>query len=319
VTVAAPPAPSLADVQAAAARIAAHVRRTPLLRPTPLHRPLPGACWLKLEQLQVSGSFKARGAMNALLSLDAAALGRGLVTASGGNHGLALAWAARARGARATVVLPGSSSLAKEAALRGLGAEVQRAGRVWDDARDAALALAAKDGLTFVHPFSDPHVVAGAGTLGLEVVADLPDVDTVLVGVGGGGLLAGVAVAVRGLRPGARVIGVEPVGAPTLHGSLAAGAIVAVDEIRTVAGSLAPRRTEPLVFDLARRLVERVVLVTDDDLRAAARWLWQELAIGAELGGSAAVAALLTGAYAPAPDERVVAVVCGAGLDGTGT
>lgn len=308
---------SLPDVQAAAARVAPHVRRTPLLAATALRRPLaPAPCWLKLEQLQVSGSFKARGAMNALLALAPDELARGVITASGGNHGLALAWAAGARGARAVVVLPGSSSAAKEAALRRLGAEVERAGRVWDDARDAALARAERDGLTFVHPFACPRVVAGAGTIGLEVVQDLPDVDTVLVGVGGGGLLAGVAVALRALRPGARVIGVEPTGAPTLHGSLAAGEITTVAEIRTAAGSLAPRRTEPLVFDLARRLVERIVLVTDDDLRAAARWLWEELAIGAELGGSAAVAALLAGAYTPAEGERVVAVVCGAGTDG---
>ncbi len=311
---------SLADVQAAAARVAPHVRRTPLVRVAAVQRRLAAApCWLKLEQLQVSGSFKARGAMSALLSLPTAALARGVITASGGNHGLALAWAARARGARAVVVLPGSSSAAKEAALRRLGAEVERAGRVWDDARDAALARAERDGLTFVHPFADAAVVAGAGTIGLEVVADLPDVDTVLVGVGGGGLLAGVAVAIRALRPAARVIGVEPTGAPTLHGSLAAGSIQVVDEIRTAAGSLAPRRTEPLNFELTRRLVERIVLVTDDDLRAAARWLWDELAIGAELGGSAAVAALLAGAYTPRPDEKVVAVVCGAGLDGIST
>jgi threonine dehydratase len=307
---------SLADVQAAAARVAPFVRRTPLLAATALQRPLAAACWLKLEQLQVSGSFKARGAMNALLTLAPDELARGVITASGGNHGLALAWAARARGARAVVVLPGSSSASKEAALRRLGAEVERAGRVWDDARDAALARAERDGLTFVHPFADAHVVAGAGTIGLEVVDDLPDVDTVLVGVGGGGLLAGVALALRALRPRARVIGVEPTGAPTLHGSLAKGAITTVAEIRTVAGSLAPRRTEPLNFELTRQLVERIVLVTDDDLRVAARWLWDELAIGAELGGSAAVAALLAGAYTPGPGEKVVAVVCGAGTDG---
>jgi threonine dehydratase len=200
------------------------------------------------------------------------------------------------------VVLPGSSSAAKEAALRRLGAEVERAGRVWDDARDAALARAERDGLTFVHPFADAPVVAGAGTIGLEVVDDLPDVDTVLVGVGGGGLLAGVAVALRGAAAGR-----------------------ARDRRRADGGADAPRlarrRRDPWSSTRSGRsparspragpsrssstsrgaLVERVVLVTDDDLRVAARWLWEELAIGAELGGSAAVAALLAGAYTPRP------------------
>lgn len=165
-------------------------------------------------------------------------------------------------------------------------------------------------------PFADPEVVAGQGTLGLELLDQAPDVDTLLVAVGGGGLIGGVALAVKALKPRVRVIGVEPAGAPTLHESLARGELVTLPEITTAAGSLAPRRSAPLNLELARRHVERVVLVDDDDLRAAARWLWFELGVAAELGGAAAVAALLSGRYVPAGGERVAAIVCGAGTDG---
>ncbi|MCO5170836.1 MAG: serine/threonine dehydratase [Planctomycetes bacterium] len=307
-----PPLPTLEDVRAAAARVAPHVRRTPLLPATALRRPLGGApLRLKLECLQVTGSFKARGAVNRVLALDPAVARRGVVTASGGNHGTALAYAARLVGAPAVVFVPTSAPAGKRDALARWGADVVVAGDVWDDAQAAALERAERDGLTYVHPFADPDVVAGQGTLGLEVGADAPDADTVLVAVGGGGLIGGVALAL----PGVRVVGVEPAGAPTLHDSLAAGALVTLPRITTAAGSLAPRRSAPLNLALARRHVERVVLVDDDALRAGARWLWEELGVGAELGGAAAVAALLAGAYAPADDERVVAVVCGAGTD----
>lgn len=304
--------PTLDDVRAAAARVARHVRRTPLLAVTGVDPSPPGDLRLKLECLQVTGSFKARGAANRLLALDPALVARGVVTASGGNHGLAVAWAARRLGGRAVVFVPGSAPAVRREALARRGAEVVVAGDVWDDAHAAAHERAARDGLTYVHPFADPEVVAGQGTLGLELLADAPDVDTVLVAVGGGGLIGGVALAM----PGVRVVGVEPTGAPTLHASLAAGALVTLPRIATAAGSLAPRRSAPLNLALARRHVERVVLVDDDALRAGARWLWSELGVAAELGGAAAAAALLTGAYAPAPGERVVAVVCGAGTDG---
>ncbi|RMG07803.1 MAG: threonine/serine dehydratase [Planctomycetota bacterium] len=304
------------EVEEAARRLAGKVRRTPLLAVGPAHDPLPGEVLLKLECLQVTGSFKARGALNKVLSLPPSVRERGLVTASGGNHGLGVAYAGRVLGAPARVYLPESAPPEKAARLRAWGAEVVTRGAVWDDANAAALAAAADEGLSYVHPFADPAVIAGQGTVALEVLADAPSVDTFLVAVGGGGLASGVALAVRARGSQARVVGVEPAGAPTLSESLRAGAPIPLPALRTRAGSLAPRRTEALNLALIQAHVEQIVLVDDGALGDAARWLWKECGLGVELGGAAAVAALRAGAYVPAPGERVCAVVCGAGSDG---
>jgi threonine dehydratase len=309
--------PGLAEVREAVARIAGRVRRTPTVPAAPARTPLPGRAFLKLECLQVTGSFKARGAVNKALSLPAEATARGLVTASGGNHGLGVAYAGTLTpGPPARIYLPGNTPPSKAEKLRAWGAEVVMAGDVWDDANEAALEAAARDGLAYVHPFADPLVVAGQGTAALEVLEQVPDVETILVAIGGGGLIAGVAMAAQAVRPQVRVVGVEPVGAPTLHASLAAGELVTLPGIATRANTLAPRRSAAINLRMIERHVERVVLVEDDAMRAAARWLWFEHGLGAELSGAAAVAALLSGAYVPRPDERVVAFVCGAGNDG---
>ena len=308
--------PSLADIRAAAERIRDAVRRTPTLVPAPLREPLPGRVALKLECLQVGGSFKARGAMNTVLSLPGEALERGLVTASGGNHGIAVAYAGWRAGVPTTVFLPAAAPPRKARAIAGWGAEVVVAGEVWDDAARAALDHAERTGARFVHPFADPVVIAGQGTLGLEVLADLPVVDTIVVAIGGGGLASGIALAVHALRPAVRLVGVEPEGAPTLHASLAAGRVVELAEIRTVANTLAPRRSAEINFEILRQGVREIVLVDDHEMREAARWLWRETFVAAELSGAAAVAALLSGKLAVRPDERVCAIVCGAGTDG---
>lgn len=308
---------TLADVEAARARIAGAVRRTPLLRAAPLREsPGPGDLWLKLEGLQITGSFKARGAVSKLRTLAPEAVRRGLVTASGGNHGLGVAYAGWLAGAPATVYLPGNTPPAKQAALEAWGARVVVEGAVWDEANRAALAAAGQEGLTYVHPFADPVVIAGQGTLALEVLEDLPDVDTVVVAIGGGGLIAGVGVALRARRPGVRLVGVEPVGAPTLSESVRAGRLVTLDAIRTAATTLAPRRSDALTFGIVQVTVDEIVLVDDDAMRDAARWLWRELGVACELSSAAAVAALRTGKVAPRPGERVCAIVCSAGTDG---
>jgi threonine dehydratase len=312
------PAFDLGLFQAARARIAGRVRRTPMLAAPPVksHAGLAADLVLKVESLQVTGSFKPRGAVNAVASLAPGALAKGIVTASGGNHGLAVAYAARSAGAAATIFLPETAAPAKIAKLRDWGASVVVGGARWDEANRAALDRAGRDGAAYIHPFADPAVIAGQGTLGLEIVEDAPAVETVLVAIGGGGLIAGVAAALKAVRPGVRIVGVEPVGAPTLHASLAAGAVTTLARIETEAVTLAAGRTEAVNFDLVRRHVEGVVLVTDDDMRQAARWLWFEAGIGAELSGAAAVAALLAGKYRPRPGEKVCAIVCGAGTDG---
>jgi threonine dehydratase len=313
------PAPpvTLADVEAARDRIAGAVRRTPVIRAAPLREP-PGTgdLWLKLEGLQVTGSFKARGAVSKLRALPPDAVRRGLVTASGGNHGLGVAYAGWLAGVPATVYLPANTPTVKAKQLEAWEARVVVEGAVWDDANRAALAAAAREGLTYVHPFADPAVIAGQGTIALEILEDLPEVDTLIVAIGGGGLVAGIGAALRARRPAARLVGVEPVGAPTLHESLRAGAVVTLDAIRTAATTLAPRRSDPYTFGLVAATVDGIVLVDDDSMRDAARWLWRELGIACELSSAATVAALRTGQVAPRPGERVCALVCSAGVDG---
>ena len=312
-----PPMVQLADVEAARRRIAPHLRRTPLLDVGPPPGGGPASrLTLKLENLQVTGSFKARGATNKILALPPAQAARGLVTASGGNHGLGVAFAGRLAGAPVTIYLPANVPPAKAAKLERWGARVVREGEVWDDANEAALAAARREGMTYVHPFADPAVIAGQGTLGLEVLEDAPETDLAVVAIGGGGLIAGVAVALKSLRPGLRVVGVEPVGAPTLYESLRAGAVVELPEVTTAANTLAPRRSHETNFAIIRETVEGVVLITDDEMREAARWLWFEAGIAAELSGAAAVAALRAGKVPLDGARSVCAVVCGAGTDG---
>ncbi len=308
----------LAAVRKARSRIAPYIRHTPLVPTHPLKEPIPGGdqLWLKLDCLQVSGSFKARGAMNKLLSLPLETIQSGVITASGGNHGLAVAYAAWQAQVPATIYLGHNTPLVKADKLRQWGAEVVMEGAVWDDANRAALERAAAANLPYLHPFADPQVIAGQGTLALEILEDLPEVDTLLVAIGGGGLISGVALAAKTLRPDLTLIGVEATGAPTLHSSLAAGRVVELPTVTTRANTLAPRKTEAINFDLIQRYVDDIVLVSDGEMAAAARWLWFEMGVAAELSGAATVAALLSGRYRPNPDHVLCALVCGAGTDG---
>lgn len=309
---------TLERVRAARLRIAPYIRRTPLLQAKGLKAPIPHGnhLWLKLECLQVIGSFKARGAVNKLLSLPQETLRRGLITASGGNHGLAVAYAGWIAQVPAIIYLPYNTPPKKAKKLEEWGAEVVMDGAVWDDANRAALFRAEQDRLVYFHPFADPFVMAGQGTLTLEILEDLPEVDTLLIAIGGGGLIGGISFAAKALRPNMKVIGVEAVGAPTLHSSLEAGEIIELTEVTTRANTLAPRKTEPINFEIIRNHVDEVVLVTDEQMQAAARWLWFEMGVAAELSGAAAIAALQSGSYQPASGETVCALVCGAGTDG---
>lgn len=308
----------LPDVEAARHRLASHIRHTPLVNagPPPPFPEAAGRLTLKLESLQVTGSFKARGATNKVLSLPPEQVARGLVTASGGNHGLGVAYAGRIARAPVTIYLPENVPAAKAAKLERWGARVIREGSVWDDANRAALLAAEREGLTYVHPFADPAVAAGQGTVGLEILEDAPETDLVLVAIGGGGLSSGVSTAVKALRPNARVIGVEPFGAPTLFESFKAGRVVELPEVTTAANTLAPRRSDELNFEILRRTLEGIVLVTDDEMREAARWLWFEMGIAAELSGAASLAALLSGRIRLDGVRSACAIVCGAGTDG---
>lgn len=311
----------LADISAAAERIRGGVRRTPVLKldcmkDLPAGLPRVQELWLKLELMQVTGSFKARGAINKLRSLSAAEVGRGIVTASSGNHGLAVAYAGHVAQVPTVIFLPEPVPPAKVDKLYRWGARIERVGQVWDDSNDAALAHAEKSGMTYIHPFADATVVAGQGTLGLELLEEVPQLDTLLISIGGGGLIGGVAAACKALSKNIRVIGVEPTGAPTLYESVRAGKVIRLDAINTLAGTLAPRQSAALNLSLVQRHVDDIVLVSDEEMRAAARWLWFEAGVAAELSGAAAMAALHCGRYRAAEGERIGVVVCGAGSDG---
>ncbi len=304
-------------IEAAAERLRGRVRRTPLMGLVSTTAPVTkGDLVVKLENLQISGSFKVRGATNTLLSLTPRQLERGLITASGGNHGLGVAAAARAAGVPATIYLPRSTPQAKAAQLTAWGAEVAYQGEVWDDANAHALEVAAERGLTYVHPFAAPTVIAGQGTVGLEILEDAPDLCVLVVAIGGGGLISGISTAVKARRPAVKVIGVEPVGAPTLRQSVAAGRLVELPAITTEAGTLAPRKSAEINLEIITKNVDDIVLVSDDAMRQAARWLWFEAGIAVELSAAAAIAALRTGAVTTRKGEQVCALICGAGTDG---
>jgi threonine dehydratase len=307
----------LAEIEAAARRLAAHVRHTPVLDIGPLPGGDPGSrLLLKLENLQVTGSFKARGATNKVLTLPTEQVSRGLVTASGGNHGLGVAFAGRLAGVPATIYLPANVPPAKGVKLERWGAKVVWAGEVWDDANTAALEAAHREGMTYVHPFADVEVMAGQGTLALEALDDAPEIDLCVVAIGGGGLIAGVATAVKGRRPEARVVGVEATGAPKIHQSLRAGRVVELASVSTAANTLAPRSSHEMNFAVIRDRVDDVVLVTDEEMLEAARRLWFEAGVAAELSGAASLAAIVSGRIPLAGVRAACVVVCGAGTDG---
>lgn len=310
----------LADVRAAAHRIDRHVRHTPISEATHFKTPaIEGAeITLKLELLQVTGSFKARGATNKLLATPADTLAKGVVAASGGNHGLATARAGFLAGVPTAIFVPENVSPAKVEKLRSWNAEIVITGSVWDEANAAALERVAETGAAYFHPFADKLVVAGQGTVGLEILHQMPDVDLVVIAIGGGGLISGTATALKSLAPDVRIVGVEATGSPTLKQSLEAGGVVTLDRVTTQVPTLACSRTDEGIFGIVRDHVDEIVLVDDVEMRRAAEWLWFEMGLSADLSGAAALAALKEGRINVPAGARVCALVCGAGPEGTG-
>ena len=266
--------------------------------------------WLKMEHLQVSGSFKARGMMNRLLANDIPA--SGVIVASGGNAGIATAAAARALGVRCEVFLPGVSPPAKRARLRDLGAEVIVVGELYDDALAACLARQQESGALLTHAYDQPEVVAGAGTLAREIEAQGGLPDSVLVSVGGGGLIGGLA---GWFEDRSRVVALEPEQAPTLYRAREAGHPVDVDVGGVAADSLGARRIGAIAWEITQRHVRDALLLPDDAIRAAQRWLWKEMKLAVEPAAALPLAALQTGAYVPREGERVCLILCGANFD----
>lgn len=307
---------TLTDIEAAAKRIAPFVRRTPVLNVTAVADPITGAnLALKLENLQATGSFKTRGATNKLLSLPEEALSRGIITASGGNHGIAVARAARQASVPATVLVTENTTREKLEKLKRWGASVEIAGRIWNEANEKALRLAEQTGAAYFHPFADPHVIAGQGTAALEFLEDHPDLEVLLVAIGGGGLISGMSFAAKAVKPSVRIIGIEPEGSPTLRASLDAGRVVRLDAVTSRVATMSCAQTDQAVFHIVREHVDDIVLVSDDAMGEAARWLWFELGIAADLSGAAAIAALRTGIVSAPPGRKIGALICGAGAD----
>ncbi|MGD2069421.1 MAG: threonine/serine dehydratase [Gemmatimonadota bacterium] len=304
--------PSPGDVRRARERVARAVHHTPLSGSTTLSREVGAPIHLKCEHLQKTGSFKVRGALNFMLGLDDQARARGVVTISAGNHAQATAWAARRAGVPATVVMPADASRTKAAASAEYGADVVLHGTVFEAFR-LALDRAEDEGLTFVHPFDDPRILAGQGTVALEILDDLPDVATLVVPIGGGGLCGGIAAALAE-RPDIRLFGVEPEGAAAMRRSLDLGRPVRLDAVDTVADGLGAPMAGELTYPLIRDRVEDVVVVRDRAITEAMAFLLERTKQLVEPAGAAGVAALRQGLVPPGPGP-VGVVLSGGNVD----
>ena len=300
----------LTEIENASTRLAGYIRKTPVISLEREAWGLDAHLVFKLEQLQHTGSFKVRGAFNRILSHRVPEAG--VIAASGGNHGIAVAYVAKQLGYPAEIFVPETCPPVKVERLRSYDAAVSIAGANYAEALLASQARAVQTGALVVHAYDQPEIVAGQGTIGYELARQAPELDTVLVAVGGGGLLSGIAAWFEGR---VRVVGVEPESAPTLTAALKAGEPIDVEVGGIARDSLGAGRVGTLAFSLAKRYVHRVVLVRDETIRAAQRALWNDLRIVAEPGGAAPVAALLGGVYRPASGERVGVVISGGNTD----
>lgn len=308
------PMTQISEIEAAAARIAGTVHRTPTMTASNLGRMVGANLFFKAELLQKTGSFKVRGVLNCLLSMSPDQRQRGLVTLSAGNHGAALAWAAATAGTTATVLMPVTAVKSKVDAIREYGGEViQTSGNLLEE----CLALRDSRGLTLVHPFDDATVIAGQGTVGLEILQDVPDADIIIVPVGGGGLIAGISAAIKQCRPDARVIGVEPTGSDVMTRSLAAGKPVRMERSSTIADGLAAPFAGVHTLAHVQRFVDQIVLVDDAAILRALRLIMERTKLMAEPAGAAAFAALHSGALGVPASARVVCVISGGNADPT--
>lgn len=309
------PLVGLDDVRQAAARLEGVVVRTPLL-PSPVLAEETGAAEvrLKCENLQRAGAFKARGGNNFVMQLSDEEVRNGIITYSSGNHAQAVALAAKLRGVRAVVVMPTTAPKVKVAGARALGAEVVFEGTTSLERKARAETIQVEEGLAMIPPFDHPDIIAGQGTVGLEIVEDWPEVDTVLVPIGGGGLAAGVAVAVRALRPDARIYGVEPEGGASMKAALDAGHTVVLDSTASIADGLLPVKAGELTFQHLRELADGVVTVDDDAIREATRFLLHQHHLVVEFSGAATTAALRS-RKVEVEGRKVAVVISGGNLD----
>ncbi|TAN33439.1 threonine/serine dehydratase [bacterium] len=301
------------EVEQAAKALRAHLPPTPLQYSRAFTDKARCHVYLKAESVQPIRTFKVRGALNRVMRLSAEQRAAGVITASAGNHGLGVAYAAAAFKIPATVFVPETANPLKVEAIKRFGARVIPAGRNYNGAYLEALAAQADSGATFVHAYDDPDVIAGQGTIAVELLRDLEEFDTVLVPVGGGGLIGGIALYLKARQPRVRIVGVEPVGADGMRRSLASGYAVTLERVSTIADGLAASAPGKLTFELAQRYVDEVVLVQDSEMLRAIRLLFEWEHLLAEPAGAAALAALLYH-HRPSPNERVVVILSGANV-----
>ncbi len=306
----------LNDILAARDVVSSSVLDTPLKRSTTLSKRTGAEFYLKLENFQRTGSFKVRGALNKIHALTDEERARGVVAASAGNHAQGVAFAATQVGAKSDIFMPEDAPLAKVQATRGYGAEVHLVGRDYQEAQEAAETYCQEHDKVFVHAFNDPLIMAGQGTLGLEILNDVPDIDTVLVPIGGGGLIAGVATALKQTRPDIRVIGVQAAGASTVAPSLQKGVVVPLDEVNTMADGIACRKLGSQTFEVIKEYVDEVVSVEENEIAAAILFLLERTKVVAEGGGAVTLAAAMSGRI-DLRGRKVCAVISGGNIDMT--
>lgn len=306
---------TLLDVQAAKARISPYIVRTPLLRIPALDEALGYEVYLKFEGFQVMGAFKIRGAMNKALSLTAEELARGLVCASSGNHAQGVACAAQRLGTKSVIVMPTTAPAVKVEGVKSFGGEIELVGTLSSEREARANELAEKEGMVNIHPYADPYVAAGQGTMGLEILEDLPDVQAVAVPIGGGGMISGVSTAVKGLAPQVKTIGVEPAGAPRYSVSRAAGKPMELSKVDTIADGTRTDHANPDNFEMIQDKVDALCTVEDPYIRKAMKLLMEKAKITVEPSGALPVAAALAGVLPVEKGAKVAFVLSGGNVD----
>ena len=305
---------TLQDFVDARARIDAHIKRTPLLGSRQLSELTGFDVRLKAENLQTVGSYKIRGPLNKLAQMSEEAKHKGVVCSSAGNHAQGVALAARIHGVRAVVCMATNATPAKIAATRGYGAEVVLFGSIWDEANEKAKEIVRDEGLTYIHPFDDAHVIAGQGTLGLEIVQDWSEVDAIVVPIGGGGLISGVSMAAKAFNPKIRVIGVESSDGPAMQASVQAGSLQTID-CGTIIDGLRVRRVGELNYSVVQRYVDDIVTLPDREIFEAMLWIMERCKLVVEGAAAASVAALMHGLVQMPAGSRVAAVLSGGNLN----
>lgn len=305
---------TLETIQQAKKVLEGVIKKTPLIESPSLEKEVGGEIYLKMENLQRTGSFKIRGAMNKIASLTEEEKARGVIASSAGNHAQGVALGATAKGIKSTIVMPETAPMAKVIATKNYGAEVVLHGQVYDDAYAKACELQKESGAVFLHPFNDEYVISGQGTIGLEILEDLEDVDVVVTPIGGGGILAGIAKAIKSIKPSVRIIGVQTANVSSMKEALRVGHPVEITATPTIADGIAVRRAGDMTFEIIKECVDEVITVTEEEIISAIFFLLERNKVLAEGAGAVAVAAILAKKI-PCEGKKVCAVISGGNID----